>query len=208
LVAAAGCIAFAIGLLPQLFAYKGLNGHFGPSTLVTRKMNWQAPHALEVLGSAEHGFFLWTPLAALALAGLVVLAVRGQTPARRIAACALLMVAVQIYVSGSVESWTVAGAFGQRRFVALTILLTIGLAALIAALTRTRWRPVLGVMMALCVWWNVALIAEFGTGLMNRQRLELRQNAYDAFVTLPRRLPALASRYFLDRNSFYRQKER
>ena len=32
------------------------------------------------------------------------------------------MVAVQIYVSGSVESWTVAGAFGQRRFVALTIL--------------------------------------------------------------------------------------
>ena len=63
-------------------------------------------------------------------------------------------------------------------------------------------------MLALCVWWNVALIAEFGTGLMNRQRLELRQNAYDAFVTLPRRLPALASRYFLDRNSFYRQKER
>ncbi len=207
-VAAAGCLAFAIGLLPQLFAYKALNGHFGPSKLVTRKMNWQAPHALEVLGSPEHGFFLWTPLAALALAGLVVLAVRGQMPARRIASCALLMVAVQIYVSGSVESWTVAGAFGQRRFVALTILLTIGLAALIAALTRTRWRPVLGAMMALCVWWNVALIAEFGTGLMNRQRLELRQNAYDAFVTLPRRLPALASRYLLDRNSFYRQKER
>ena len=109
-------------------------------------MNWQAPHALEVLGSPEHGFFLWTPLAALALAGLVVLVVRGQTQARRIAACALLMVAVQIYVSGSVESWTVAGAFGQRRFVALTILLTIGLAALIAALARTRWRPALGAM--------------------------------------------------------------
>ena len=132
--AIAGCLAFAIGLLPQLLAYKALNGHFGPSTLVTRKMNWQAPHALEVLASPEHGFFLWTPLAALAIAGLVVLAVRGQMPARRIASCALLMVALQIYVSGSVESWTVAGAFGQRRFVALTILLTIGLAALLAAL--------------------------------------------------------------------------
>ena len=45
-------------------------------------------------------------------------------------------------------------------------------------------------VMALCVWWNLALMAEFGTGLMDRQRLELRQNAYDAFVTLPRRLPA------------------
>ena len=68
-IAAAGCFAFAVGLLPQLFAYKALNGHFGPSQLVTRKMNWQAPHALEVLGSPEHGFFLWTPLAALALRG-------------------------------------------------------------------------------------------------------------------------------------------
>jgi hypothetical protein len=174
---------------------------------VMRKMNWQAPHALQVLGSPEHGFLLWTPLAALAFAGLVVLAVRGQAHARRIAWCALLMVAVQIYVSGSVESWTVAGAFGQRRFVALTILLTIGLAALVAAVSGTPWRPALGAIMVVAVWWNVALMAQFGTGLMNRQRLELRRNAYDAFVTLPQRLPTLASRYFLDRNSFYRQKE-
>jgi hypothetical protein len=207
LVAATGCFAFALGLLPQLFAYKALNGHFGPSRLVTRKMNWQAPHAIEVLASPEHGFFLWTPLAALTLAGLVVLAVRGQPPARRVAWCALLMVAVQIYVSGSVESWTVAGAFGQRRFVALTIVLTIGLAALIAAVPRGVARPALALTLGLCVWWNVALIAEFGTGLMNRQRLELRKNAYDAFVTLPQQLPGLAQRYFLDRNSFYRQKE-
>ena len=82
------------------------------------------------------------------------------------------MVALQIYVSGSVESWTVAGAFGQRRFVALTILLTIGLAGLIAAVPRGASRAALGVALGLSVWWNVALTAEFGTGLMNRQRLE------------------------------------
>jgi hypothetical protein len=206
-VAATGCFAFAVGLLPQLLAYKALNGRFGPSTLVTRKMNWQAPHALEVLASPEHGFFLWTPLAALAIAGLVILALRGpRGQVRRVAWCALLMVALQVYVSGSVESWTVAGAFGQRRFVALTILLTIGLAGLIAARPRGAWRPAFGAVMAVCVWWNVALTAEFGTGLMNRQRLELRQNAYHAFVTLPQQLPGLTYRYFLDRSSFYRQK--
>jgi hypothetical protein len=207
LVAASGFLSFAIGLLPQLVAYKALNGRFGPSRLVMRKMNWQAPHAIEVLASPEHGFFLWTPLAALALAGLLVLAVRGQAHARRVAWCALLMVAVQIYVSGSVESWTVAGAFGQRRFVALTILLTIGLAALVAAAPRRLARPALTLTLGLSVWWNVALIAEFGTGMMNRQRLELRKNAYDAFVTLPQQLPGLAHRYFLYRASFYRQKE-
>ena len=37
------------------------------------------------------------------------------------------MVALQVYVGGSVESWTVAGAFGQRRFIALTTALVIGL---------------------------------------------------------------------------------
>lgn len=203
-VAAAGIISFLLGLLPQLLAYKALNGHFGPSTLVMRKMNWQAPHALDVLASPEHGFFLWTPLAALAIAGLFVLAVRTtRADVQRIAWCAILMVALQIYVSGSVESWTVAGAFGQRRFVALTILLTIGLAGLAAAVPRGLWRPALGI----CVWWNVALTVEFGTGLMNRQRLELGKNAFDAFVTLPRQVPSLAYRYFVDRNSFYRQKE-
>jgi hypothetical protein len=207
-VALAGCMSFAVGLIPQLLAYNALNGRFGPSTLVTRKMNWRAPHALEVLTSPEHGFFFWTPLAALAIAGLVVLAVRGPAHVRRIGWCALLMIALQVYVSGSVESWTVAGAFGQRRFVALTILLAIGLAGLIVAVPRGAWRPALGAALAVCVWWNVALIVEFGTGLMNRQRLELRANAYDAFVTLPRRLPGLAYRYLLDRDSFYGQKER
>jgi hypothetical protein len=204
-IAISGCLAFAIGFVPQLLAYNALNGRFGPSRLVTRKMNWLSPHALEVIGSPEHGFFIWTPLAALAILGLVVLAVRGSASVRRIAWCALLMVALQIYVSGSVESWTVAGAFGQRRFVALTILLTIGLAGFLAAVPRGGWRPLTGTLIALCVWWNVALIAAFGTGLMDRQRLELRRNAYDAFVTLPRMLPELAYRYFADRDSFYRR---
>jgi len=202
-VVAAGCLAFAIGFLPQLFAYWSLNGHFGPSRLVARKMNWHAPHALDVIASTQHGFLIWTPIAALAIAGLVVLATRGSANARPIGWCFLLMVALQIYVSGSVESWTVAGAFGQRRLVALTILLTIGLATLLAAIPRGVWRSAVVVLLALCVWWNVALMAEFGTGSMNRQRLELRRNAYDAFVTLPRMLPDLVYRYLVHRESFY-----
>jgi hypothetical protein len=207
LVAVSGCIGFALGLLPQLLAYKALNGHYAPSSLVVRKMHWDSPHALQVLGSPEHGFFVWTPLAAIAIAGLVVLAIRGPVDARRIGGCALLMVGLQIYVSGSVESWTVAGAFGQRRFVALTILLTIGLSAVLTLIPRRPWRLPIGAALALCVWWNLALMAEFGTGMMNRQRLDPRQNAYDAFVTLPRMLPDLAYRYLTDRGSFYRRED-
>jgi hypothetical protein len=62
---------------------------------------------------------------------------------------------------------------------------------------------VLAVVTALSVYWNLALIAEFATGLMDRQRLEPARNAYDAVVTLPVRLPDLAYRYLFDRHSFY-----
>ena len=201
---ALGTAAFAIGFLPQIVAYMRLNGHPTPSRLVTRKMTWTAPHAMEVLFSPAHGFFIWTPLAVLAIAGLVVLAIRHQQDRRRLAILALLMVALQIYVGGSVESWSVAGAFGQRRFVALTVLLTIGLAALWEASRGVAQRSALRGIVVLCVWWNLALIALFGTGLMNRQRIELGRNAYDAFVTVPRMAPELAYRYFVNRESYYR----
>lgn len=198
--AAAGCAAFAVGYLPQLAAYQALNGFPKPSPLVTRKMSWHAPHALQALGSPEHGFLVWTPIALIALAGLVMLAL-GR---RRVAACLVLMAALQVYVSGAVESWTVAGAFGQRRFVALSALLVVGLAAARAA-AGNRWaRTALTSVIALCIWWNLALMAEFGTSMMDRQRLEPRRNAYDAFVTLPRMAPGLLYRYFTERASFYK----
>jgi hypothetical protein len=54
------------------------------------------------------------------------------------------------------------------------------------------------------VWWNVALMAQFATGLMDRQRLEPARNAWHAFVTLPRIAPSLAYRYFTDRSSFFK----
>jgi hypothetical protein len=205
-------VTFGACLLPQLLAYQALNGHFGPSRLVSRKMTWTAPHAVEVLLSPDHGFFFWTPIALVGVVGLILLAWRGvpyHAEARRIGACALLMVATEVYVSGSVESWTVAGAFGQRRFVALTMLLTIGMGAI---WSRAQWQPawvryVLAGSLAAAIWWNVALMALFGAGLMDRQRLDLARNAYDVFVTLPKMAPQLAYRYFTNRSSFYKPPE-
>jgi hypothetical protein len=216
--AATGLCTLSIVYAPQAAAYVILNGHVGPSPLVARKMTWWAPHALQVLGSPEHGLLLWTPLAALALAGLVVLASTGtrKAPAagalesdggtadrRQVAICLLAIAAVQIFVAGSVESWTVAGAFGQRRFVVLTVLLVIGVAAALARTRTVATRTVLLLALVCCTWWNVGLALQFGTGLMDRQRLELGRNAFTNFVVLPRALPGLAHRYLFDRTSFY-----
>jgi hypothetical protein len=202
---AAGAAAFALCYLPQAMSYIALNGHLGPTRLVSRKMTWTAPHALEVIWSVRHGFFVWTPLAALAVAALLWLprTARALPRAGVFTAAVLLMIAMQVYVAGSVESWTVAGAFGQRRFIAISALLVLGLAAGLAA--SGRWgRHAWTAAIVLGVWWNLGLMAQFGAGLMNRQRLEPARLAHTTFVRLPRELPGLAWRYPFDRGSFYR----
>ena len=202
--AAAGVAAAAITFLPQALAYLALNGHVGPSRLVARKMSWTAPHALEVVASPAHGLIFWTPLAAVAVIGLVVLAMRFPPPMRALGIGLLLATACQVYVAGSVESWTVAGAFGQRRFVSLTPLLVFGVAAVLAVVRERRWAaPAASVLLGAAIWWNIALIVQFGAGLMDRQRLELSRIAYNTFVVVPRAVPGLAWRYLFDRASFY-----
>jgi len=196
--AAAGCAGFLVVFTPQAASYIVVNGHLGPHASVGHKMNWAAPHALQVLFSPEHGFFIWTPLAFIAIAGICFL------QRKSVAICLLLMVALQVYVGGSVESWTVAGAFGQRRFIALTTALILGYAALEARLRSAAARRALAAVAILFVYWNLALTAEFAVGLMDRQRLEPAKNAYDAFFTLPRMAPGLVYRYLFDRASFYR----
>ncbi|HYT73350.1 MAG TPA: hypothetical protein VEL79_01260 [Vicinamibacterales bacterium] len=207
IAAAMGCVAFGLVFLPQAATYLVLNGHLGPDASVAHKMSWTAPHALQVLASPGHGFFVWTPLALLAL---LALAWKGLTREmdRQVALCLLLMAALQVYIGGSVESWTVAGGYGQRRFVALTTVMVIGLSSVRTGVQdrasgRLGARAVFTAALVLCVYWNMALIAEFATGLMDRQRLEPKKNAYDAFVTLPRMAPSLVYRYLFERSSFY-----
>jgi hypothetical protein len=213
--AATGIVAFLIGVAPQLAAYKALNGHIGQTQTAANKMKWTSPHGLAVLFDPEHGWFAWTPLVIVALAGLIWLALRrrrlgtddarSQTRASSFAALAVLMVAAQAYTSGVVDSWTVAGSFGQRRFIALTPLLVVGLAALWFALKTTAARRVLAAALVLCVWWNVGLMAQFGLHRMDRQKLTLAQNARVTFIEFPVDLPGIAWRYLTDRSSFYRK---
>ena len=202
---AAGTVATVIAYSPQLLASRAVNGYFGPDESVGNKMSWTSPHALGVLFDIEHGWLWWTPLAVLSLLGLAAVAsgrIRSRVAdGRWLAVCMVVIVVVQIYINGAVESWSVAGAFGQRRFVELTPILILGLAAL------TSWpsRRLIWVVTALCVWWNLGLLLQFGTHRMDRQRLTLGDNARQTFVELPLEAPSLAWRYLRDRNSFYRQ---
>ena len=216
-VAAGTAVAF-VCYLPQVMAYVTLYGGLTSPYNLDDRMLWHAPHFGDVLASPRHGFFFWTPLAAVALAGLGWFAATGAgrigtARGRRIGICLLAMFASQAYIAGSITRWTLAGSFGQRRFVGTTVILAIGLAAAIrwvrgATSGRPYRRAAAVAVLAACVWWNVALMAQYGASIMNRRQLEPARNAYVSFVVLPRRLPALAQRYLFDRSSFYLDPER
>ena len=214
-------MSFALAFAPQLLAYHALNGHPGPTELVARKMSWTSPHALGVLFSPEHGLFAWTPLACsrslvwCSSRSAASRAVRARS-AGGSGSIALVMVAAQVYVTGAVDSWTLQGSFGQRRFSGLTPILTLGLAALFAAPrlgcrfpgrsrendTRCPRRVASSGGRVVSVV-ELGLIAQFALHRMDRQRLTLRENAWNTFVVLPREAPGILWRYFTDRSSFY-----
>ena len=209
----AGAATALICYLPQVATYLVLYGHVGPAPEVARKMVWLAPYAVGVLFSAEHGLLVWTPLVMVAITGLIGYTAAGTGTvalprARRIGLCLLAMFAAQVYISGSVESWTTAGSFGARRFVGTTVLLVVGLAAALRMVRERLPRAALFVGVVVCIWWNLGLTVQYGAGLMDRRRLEPLRNAHTTFVVLPRLLPDLAYRYLFDRSSFYREPER
>jgi hypothetical protein len=211
--AAAGVGAFVVCFLPQAISYMVLYGHVAPSPDVQQKMTWTSPNWWRVLMSPDNGWFFWTPLAVPALAGIIALLFakridRGPSDRSWVAFICLLMITTQIYVAGSLDTWAGAGSFGQRRLVGLTVFLVIGLGALFHLIQRGWLRYVLVTIVLISIWWNLGLTAQFGTGLMDRRRLEPGRNAYTNFVTLPRELPQLAYRYVFDRESFYQSRTR
>jgi hypothetical protein len=213
--AGVGIATFAVCFLPQLMAYRILNGRFGPSATVEQKMTWTSPNAWRVLVSPENGLFFWTPLALPAFVGLVFLAIANRRagpvsanvePRDRawIGVVCVVMVLTQIYLAGSLDTWAGAGSFGQRRLVGLTVFLVVGLAALLHTFADRWQRRLLYGGVALSMWWNLGVTAQFGSGLMDRQHMDIGRVAYHNFVTVPKLVPSLAYRYAFERESFYR----
>jgi hypothetical protein len=193
--------AAALVFVPQLLAYRALNGRFGPSTLVSRKMTWSSPHFLEVLFDARHGLFVWTPLLLLAALGLLLLLRRRDV----VPALLLVTLLLQVWINGSLESWTQAGAFGSRRFVSATPVLAWGLAALLVAWLPRLRRGATAAVLVLFVWWNLSLMVQFGLRLMDRQGLEWPRVARNQVVEVPKRLRRVLVLFFTDRERLVRE---
>lgn len=205
--AALGAIAAAtacfIVFVPQLAAYKVLYGHYGPSPLVARKMFWHSPYGWDVLFNYHHGLFFWTPIALFAVAGLILFTLKN----RFIGLSLLAGFLIQVYVSGAVASWHAAGSFGHRRFVGCSIIFAFGTAYLVSALWKNRTKMIISLLAVLFCLWNLQLVVQFATGMMDRTKIDIASSAKTAVIEMPKKIIGIGSKFLSDRDDLYKIKD-
>lgn len=157
--AAAGLAAFS----PQLLAWHALYGRFFTIPQGEGFMDWSSPHLVDVLVSADHGLFAWTPLMLLGVLGLIL----GLREDGMLFGGALAVFVATAWVNGGVYDWAAGDAFGARRFDLVVPLLALGLAIFTKATASVlRRRPLLApaALLAVVVAWNLGFVQLFRRG--------------------------------------------
>jgi hypothetical protein len=191
-----GASAFVV-FLPQLAVYHVLYGRPWPAPQVENKMIKYSPHFFEVLFSIEHGLFFWSPVLLLFVASGLFLA-KKERPAGLVLLAAFL---AQVYISGAVDSWTQAGAFGSRRFVGATPIFAIWGAFLFGALEPRMKKFGVAALASFFILWNVSLMIQFGLRLMDRQKLVWSEIVHNHVYEVPPRLFSVAGSYLWAREN-------
>lgn len=119
-------VCAAAAFAPQMFVWTALYGRPLAMPQGADFMRWTEPALASVLFSDFHGLFTWTPIAAIAVAGLVPLWKREPV----LAAGAALFLGLSWYVNAAVVDWWAGEAFGARRFLSCFPVMTLGLAAI------------------------------------------------------------------------------
>lgn len=198
------CMTVAAGVViafvPQLIVWLLLNGSLTPYGLLSvgTRFSYSAPYLWGIFFSPFHGLFLWSPVLVPAFVGLGLLAA-SDGRGRGIA----LAVAAQIYLlSGYVVAF--GHSFGQRLFIGCLPAAAIGLAVFLARVGR-RFPVTATGAGVFCVWWNLSLMIQHGTGMIPRnQEVDLDTLVWNQFVEVPKVVPRVLARYLFDRRSLYK----
>jgi hypothetical protein len=106
-------------------------------------LNWNRPQVLNVLVSVRKGWWFWTPIAAVGVAGLV----SGlQTAHRLFCVLSILGIGAVVGITSSWPVWWMGASFGHRGFIDLLPVIAVGLALL---LRHTAIKGLLGLSIVL-----------------------------------------------------------
>jgi hypothetical protein len=203
-------VAVVLAFIPTLITRYIIFGgalRFGSYTALS--WDWSAPNWRSVLFSSEHGLFSWTPILALAIAGLFL----APRAARSLALFLALVAAGFYYVISSYPYWHGMASFGNRFFISLTPVFIFGLALLLERSTGFFRSPnrafaVTSVLLLLFIVWNLGFIFQWGAHLISpRGPVSFSQVAYNQFFVVPRQISSDLQRYLFKRKVLMQQIE-
>ena len=150
-----------MGALPpaalQMVAWKVLYGDWIVYSYSNEHFDFFHPHLVDVLFSANHGWFYWHPLI---LVGLLPFAAWALV--NRIGRPWIIALVAAVAINASWWCWWLGSSFGHRGFEVGTFFAMAGFALILRA---TPGRPVVRRVLAgtatVCVVWNLGLLALF-----------------------------------------------
>ena len=204
-------MAFLLSLLPTFITRLIIYGSpFETGYPAIWRWNWNSPAFLQVLFSADHGLFSWTPILSLAIIGLFFLVKKNSL----LGAGAILTFLAYYFFIASYPDWDGISSFGNRFFISLTPIYVLGLAALLSSFSRwvgktSRAMALSGTAVALLSLWNIAFIFQWGTHMVPaRGEISWSQMAHNQVVGVPLHLTRTLETYFLHRQDMMRDIER
>ena len=154
----------ALVFVPQVLYWYRLTGHpfvdpYGGSPT----LHPLHPHAVAVAFSVRKGLFFWTPLLAVAVAGLWSFRRRSAS----VAVAAGLTLVVHYWIVSSWTQWFYGASLGQRAFVDVLPLFALGLAAVVSSALQARATVRVAAAVAVTVTTLLAVHATFEYWLGN-----------------------------------------
>ncbi len=172
--------------------------------------HWASPALFQVLFSTDHGMFVWTPVLAFSVLGLIFLWKRDAL----LGGAAILSFLAYFYFIASYPDWDGISSYGNRFFVSLTPVFVLGLVALFEAGAawigkESRALVLAGAFVIVLTVWNAGFMFQWGTHMVPaRGKVSLNQMVRDQFVDVPLSLTHNLATYFLHRRDMMQHIER
>jgi hypothetical protein len=170
---------------------------------------WRSPFFLAVLFSSDHGLFAWTPVVALAVAGLFLFWRREPRVGTPFLAAAL---AFYLFIA-CYPDWAGISSYGNRFFVSLTALFIVGLSVLLDRTAKLFRNPraalaAASIFLGCLVLWNLAFMFQWGTHLVPaRGPIAWSEMIHNQFSVVPRQISSKVQNYLFHRSNLMRQIE-
>jgi hypothetical protein len=200
------CVALLPTFLSRWIVY---GGPFETGYLNLRNFLWSSPALVQILFSANHGLLAWTPLLAISLLGVGLLAWKRPEVGVPLAAASL---AFYLFFA-LYPDWAGISSYGNRFFVSLTAIFIVGLGVALERFAKLFRKERVAAMVSAAilgafVLWNLGLIYQWGTHLIPaRGAISFRQAAYNQVYVVPRQLTSQLRAYIFRRGDLMRQIE-